>query len=320
MHDRVQSIYSLADLVRQLLPAARVGVAHGQMPEQALEDAMIAFQRGDTDVLVATTVIENGLDISRANTILINRADRHGLAQLYQLRGRVGRSDRQAYAYLFVPAKAQLTEEARRRLAALQEFTELGAGFRIAALDLEIRGAGNLLGGEQHGHIAAVGFDMYVRLLEEAVHDLKGEKTDSGFRAVVSVPFDLRLPESYIADEAQRLSLYKRFATVRDQDEALALEQEIRDRHGAPPEALSRLVEHARLRVRAEKLRIAQIEADSRSVRLRFDKETKVHPQSLMRLLQERQGAAFSPDGLLTIPLHGEEWLETTWDLLRELG
>jgi transcription-repair coupling factor (superfamily II helicase) len=320
VHDRVQSLYSMADLVRKLVPGARVGVAHGQMPERSLEDAMVAFLRGDTDILVCTTVIENGLDIPRANTMIVNRADRHGLSQLYQLRGRVGRSDRQAHGYFFVPKKSQLSADARRRLAALQEFTDLGSGFRIAALDLEIRGAGNLLGGQQHGHIAAVGFDMYVRLLEDAVRELKNEPAESTFRAVISVPLDLRLPEEYVPDEAQRLSVYKRFATARDADAILALEQDVRDRHGQPPEALSRLAEHARLRVRAEKLRIAQLEADSRSVRLRFDKETKVHPHALMRTLQERPGAVFSPEGVLSVPLRGADWHELTWDLLRELG
>ncbi len=320
VHDRVQSIYSLAGLVRELVPGARIGVAHGQMPEQALEEAMVLFLRGETDILVATTVIENGLDIPRANTIIVNRADRHGLAQLYQLRGRVGRSDRQAHAFLFVPAKVQLSDEARRRLAALQEFTDLGSGFRIAALDLEIRGAGNVLGGEQSGHMASVGFDMYVRLLEEAVRDLKGQPQEAAIRAQVSVPLDLRLPDSYIAEEAQRLSVYKRFATVRDADELLLLEQETRDRYGNPPEALERLSEHARLRLRAERLRVVQLEADSRAIKLRFAKDTKVHPQAIMRVLQERPGATFAPDGTLTVPLAGADWRDGAWELLREVG
>jgi transcription-repair coupling factor (superfamily II helicase) len=320
VHDRVQSIYSMADLVRRLVPGARVGVAHGQMPEKALEEAMIRFLRGETDILVCTTVIENGLDIARANTILINRADRHGLSQLYQLRGRVGRSDRQAHAYLFVPGKSELTAEARKRLAALQEFTELGSGFRIAALDLEIRGSGNLLGGEQHGHIAAVGFDMYVRLLEDTVRELKGQPSESGFRAAVTLPLDLRLPEAYVAEENQRLTIYKRFATVRAQDDIEPLVQEVRDRFGAPPPALERLAEHARIRVRAERLRITAVEADSRSVRLTFSKETKVHPTALMRILQERAGSSFSPDGTLTVPTGEMLPPDAAWDVLREIG
>ena len=175
VHNRVESIYSLAHMVQRLVPEARVVVGHGQMPEAELEKAMLAFVEGRADVLVATTIIENGLDIPRANTLIVNRADRYGLAQLYQLRGRVGRSDRRAYAYLLVPPDTVLSEIARKRLAAIQEFSELGAGFRIAALDLELRGAGNLLGGEQSGHIQAVGLDLYVKLLEQSILELKGE-------------------------------------------------------------------------------------------------------------------------------------------------
>src|SRR5438128_2510200 len=268
----------MADLVRRLVPQARIGVGHGQMAEHELEKVMVDFMAHRYDVLLATTIIENGLDIANANTMIINRADRYGLSQLYQLRGRVGRSDRRAYAYLLIPPEDTLSPVAKKRLAAIREFSDLGSGFRIAALDLEIRGAGNLLGGEQHGHIAAVGFDMYVRLLEDTVRELKGEPAESGFRAAITLPLDLRLPESYVGEENQRLMLYKRFATVRDADEVESLVQEVRDRFGAPPPALERLAEHARLRVRAERLRITSLEADSRSVRLTFSKETKVHP------------------------------------------
>jgi len=320
VHDRVQSIYSMANLVRKLVPGARIGVAHGQMGEGQLEKAMVDFLRGEIDVLVSTTVIENGLDIPRANTMLVNRADRHGLSQLYQLRGRVGRSDRQASAYFFVPSKRQLTPDARRRLAALQEFTELGSGFRIAALDLEIRGAGSLLGGEQSGHMAALGFDMYVRLLEETVAELKGEETESGFRATVAVGLDLRLPPDYV-EESQRLTVYKRFATVNDPEELEALRHEIADRFGPAPGALNNLTEHARLRLRAERLRIASVESDGRTATLKFAPETKVRPQAIMRLLQERKGAQFSPDGTLSVPLlPGQTAAEGGWDLMRELG
>ena len=320
VHDRVQSIYSMANLVRKLVPGARVGVAHGQMPEGELEKGMVEFLRGEIDVLVSTTVIENGLDIPRANTMLVNRADRHGLAQLYQLRGRVGRSDRQASAYFFVPSKRQLSPDARRRLAALQEFTELGSGFRIAALDLEIRGAGSLLGGEQSGHMAALGFDMYVRLLEETVAELKGEEHEAGFRASVAVGLDLRLPPDYV-EESQRLTIYKRFATVNDQDELEALRQEVVDRFGPAPGSLDQLTQHARLRLRAERLRVSSLECDGRSAVLKFAPETKVRPQAIMRLLQEREGAKFSPDGTLHAPLlEGQSALDGAWDLLRELG
>jgi transcription-repair coupling factor (superfamily II helicase) len=303
VHDRVESIWSIANMVRELMPGARVGVGHGQMPDGELEAQMIDFLRGDADILVCTTVIENGLDIPRANTLLVNRADRFGLSQLYQLRGRVGRSDRQAHAYFFVPSRRELTPEARRRLAALQEFTELGSGFRIAALDLEIRGAGNLLGGEQHGHIAAVGFDTYVRLLEETVAELKGEPSVPELRSRVTLPLDLRLPASYVAEESQRLALYKRFSTRRTREEVEALVQEVRDRYGPAPAALERLAEHSRVRVRAEAMRLEAVEATASKAKLKFARDTKVHPQALMRLLREVAGSAFSPDGTLSVPL-----------------
>ena len=218
VHNRVESIYSLAHMVQRLVPEARVVVGHGQMPEAELEKAMLAFVEGRADVLVATTIIENGLDIPRANTLIVNRADRYGLAQLYQLRGRVGRSDRRAYAYLLVPPDTVLSEIARKRLAAIQEFSELGAGFRIAALDLELRGAGNLLGGEQSGHIQAVGLDLYVKLLEQSILELKGQDAREAPRAVLNLKLDLRLPPDYVPEVHQRLSLYKRVSQVRDAD------------------------------------------------------------------------------------------------------
>src|SRR6202020_1663968 len=214
VHNRVESIVSLAAMINRLVPEARVVVGHGQMRETALEKVMLKFIRGEADVLVSTTIIENGLDIPRANTIVINRADRMGLSELYQLRGRVGRSNQRAYAYLLVPNEGTLTPIARQRLAALQEFSDLGAGFRIAALDLELRGAGNLLGGEQHGHIEAVGYDTYVRLLEEAVRELKGEEIPAEIHSSLNLGLDIRIPADYIADENQRLRAYRQIANA----------------------------------------------------------------------------------------------------------
>src|SRR5439155_9118440 len=205
VHNRVDSIDSLAALVQRLVPEARVAVAHGQMPEKQLERAMLAFVEGRADVLVATTIIENGLDIPRVNTLVVNRADRYGLAQLYPLRGRVGRSDRRAYAYLLVPPETPLHEIARKRLAAIQEFSDLGAGFRIAALDLELRGAGNLLGGEQSGHLEAVGLDLYVKLLEQTIRELKGEKIEEEVQTSMNLGVDIYIPQDYIADENLRM-------------------------------------------------------------------------------------------------------------------
>ena len=215
VHNRVESIYSLGNLITRLVPEARIGVGHGQMSEDELERVMVDFVAHKYDVLLATTIIENGLDIPNANTIIINRADRYGLSQLYQLRGRVGRSDRRAYAYLLIPPEEALSPVAKKRLAAIREFSDLGSGFRVAALDLEIRGAGNLLGGEQSGHIEAVGFDMYMKLLEQTIKELKGEEIEDEVRANVNLRVDLRIDESYIPDMNQRLTVYRRMAAVR---------------------------------------------------------------------------------------------------------
>ena len=212
LHSRVTSIYAMGDFLARLLPEARLAVAHGQMREKDLEQCMVDFVQRKFDVLLATTIIENGLDIPNANTIIVNHAERFGLAQLYQLRGRVGRSDRRAYAYLLVPPEETLSPVARKRLAAIREFSDLGSGFRIAALDLEIRGAGNLLGGEQSGHIESVGFDLYVKLLEQTVLELKGEEVADSVRAMVNLDVDLKIDESYVPDMTQRLMVYRRVA------------------------------------------------------------------------------------------------------------
>ncbi len=219
VHNRVESIYSLGNLITRLVPEARVVVGHGQMSEEELERAMVDFVAHKHDVLLATTIIENGLDIPNANTIIINRADRYGLSQLYQLRGRVGRSDRRAYAYLLIPPEEALSPVAKKRLAAIREFSDLGSGFRVAALDLEIRGAGNLLGGEQSGHIEAVGFDMYMKLLEQTIKELKGEEVEDEIRANVNLRVDLRINDEYIPDMNQRLTVYRRMAAVRTDEE-----------------------------------------------------------------------------------------------------
>jgi transcription-repair coupling factor (superfamily II helicase) len=303
VHNRVESIYSLAHMVQRLVPEARVVVGHGQMPEAELEKAMLAFVEGRADVLVATTIIENGLDIPRANTLIVNRADRYGLAQLYQLRGRVGRSDRRAYAYLLVPPDTALSEIARKRLAAIQEFSELGAGFRIAALDLELRGAGNLLGGEQSGHIQAVGLDLYVKLLEQSILELKGEDAREAPRAVLNLKLDLRLPPDYVPEVHQRLSLYKRVSQVRDPAEIERLRLEIRDRYGPLPPPVEGLLAYAALRLRAEALGVLQVDLAGAHLHLRLSGEGSLAPERLVALVQAFPGAAFSPQGILRAPL-----------------
>ena len=216
----MESIWTRAAEIQRLVPGCRIAVGHGQMGEGALEKVMLSFMRHECDLLLCTTIIENGLDIPLSNTIVVDNAQNYGLSELYQLRGRVGRSNRRAYAYLLVPSDTELSETARKRLAAMKEFSELGAGFKIAALDLELRGAGNLLGGEQHGHINAVGFDMYLKLLEEAVHELKGEELPLEVRTSMNLGLDIRIPTEYIAEEHQRLRAYKRIAEATDRDKA----------------------------------------------------------------------------------------------------
>ena len=232
------------------------------MAEDTLEKAMLDFMAHDYDVLLATTIVENGLDIPNANTIIINRADRYGLSQLYQLRGRVGRSDRAAYAYLLIPPEESLSPVARKRLAAIKEFSDLGSGFRVAALDLEIRGAGNLLGGEQSGQIDAVGFEMYMKLLEETIRELKGEDLEDDVRATVNLKVDFRLDESYVPDMNQRLMIYRRMAEARSEEEIARIVDETRDRYGPTPTAVLNLADFGRIRVLADELGIETIDRD----------------------------------------------------------
>jgi transcription-repair coupling factor (superfamily II helicase) len=320
VHNRVESIYSLAGLMQRLVPEARVAVAHGQMPESQLEKTMLAFVEGRADVLVSTTIIENGLDIPRANTLIVNRADRYGLAQLYQLRGRVGRSDRRAYAYLLVPPDTVLSEIARKRLAAIREFSELGAGFRIAALDLELRGAGNLLGGEQSGHIQAVGLDLYVKLLEQTILELSGEEPRETPRAVLNLRVDLRLPDGYVPEVDQRMSLYKRLSRAKDEREIAALRQELRDRYGALPPEAEGLLAFARLRLRAEAVGVVQADRAAGALHLRLAEQGSLTPEALVALVRAMPGGSLSPAGVLKVPLPpGAEPLSALEDVLDAL-
>jgi transcription-repair coupling factor (superfamily II helicase) len=305
VHNRVESIYEIAARIQELAPAARVAVAHGQMSESELEKVMLAFMRHEFDVLVATTIIENGLDIPLANTILINRAERHGLSELYQLRGRVGRSNRRAYAYLLIPPENELTEIARRRLAALKEFSDLGAGFKIAALDLELRGAGNMLGGEQSGHIEAVGFELYTSMLEAAVKELKGEASEERPATQLNLGMSLRIDESYVPEENQRLRLYKKIAAAATEAAVNEVRAEMEDRYGAPPDATVYLLEAALLRLDCERMGIAQVDRKRGELHIRFMENPSVDPAHLMRLVSRnaRRGAQFTPQGVLKYPL-----------------
>jgi transcription-repair coupling factor (superfamily II helicase) len=305
VHNRVESIYEIASRIQELVPAARVAVAHGQMNETELEKVMLAFMRHEFDVLVATTIIENGLDIPLANTILINRAERHGLSELYQLRGRVGRSNRRAYAYLLIPPENQLTEIARRRLAALKEFSDLGAGFKIAALDLELRGAGNMLGGEQSGHIEAVGFELYTTMLEAAVKELKGEGSEERPATQLNLGIALRIDESYVAEENQRLRIYKKVAGATSEAATNEIRAEMEDRYGALPDPTVFLLEAAQLRLECERMGVAQIDRKRGELQFRFTENAAVDPTHLMKLVARnaKRGAQFTPQGLLKLPL-----------------
>jgi transcription-repair coupling factor (superfamily II helicase) len=269
-------------------------------------------------VLVATTIVENGLDIPRANTLLVNRADRYGLAQLYQLRGRVGRSDRRAYAYLLVPPDTVLSEIARKRLAAMREFSDLGAGFRIAALDLELRGAGNLLGGQQSGHIQAIGLDLYVKLLEQAIQELRGQPMGEKPRAALNLRLEMRIPPDYVPETHQRLSIYKRVSQLKEEREIPALREELRDRYGPLPGELEGLLHFAELRLRAESLFVCEVNLAAATLVLRFDPQTPLQPEALVRTAKERPGAAILPDGLRW-PLAGESPLDALGGVLARL-
>jgi transcription-repair coupling factor (superfamily II helicase) len=275
VHNRVETIEAQADQLRRMLPDVRFVVGHGQMAEGALDKVMLAFADGAADVLVCTTIIESGLDIPNANTIIIDRADTLGLAQLYQLRGRVGRSSRRAYAYLLYRRRERLSDEARKRLQAIFNASELGAGFQIALSDLEIRGAGNILGGEQSGHMAAVGFDLYSRLLAEAVESQKAKLEGRAPlheppQAVVDLPVEAHLPDDYVPDEAQKLELYRRLARGRTAGDLAAFRQEVTDRFGPLPEPVRRLVEVAELRIAAEAAGVSSISREEGWLVVRF--------------------------------------------------
>jgi transcription-repair coupling factor (superfamily II helicase) len=270
IHNRVETIERAAARIRRLVPEARVAVAHGQMPEERLEQVMLDFLGGRYDVLVSTTIVEIGLDIPRVNTIIIEDAHTLGLAQLYQLRGRVGRADRQAYAYLLYPRHVRLAPEAEQRLIAMREFVELGSGLRLAMRDLEIRGAGNLLGPEQHGHLAAVGFDLYMRLLEEAVRETRGEVVEEPAEVVIDLDVGAYLPDTYIHAPAQRMAAYRRLAAAQTVEEGRAAIDELRDRYGPLPEPVQHLAEIVRLRALARRAGVASITRDRTGVLVRL--------------------------------------------------
>ncbi|MGH7286786.1 MAG: TRCF domain-containing protein, partial [Myxococcota bacterium] len=296
VHNRVRTIGSLAELLARSVPEVRVVVAHGQLGERELEDKMLAFVRGDFDVLLCTTIIESGLDLPRVNTILIDRADALGLAQLYQLRGRVGRSHHRAYAYLLIPGEQAVTTDAKRRLEAIQDLAALGSGFRLASMDLEIRGAGNLLGAEQHGNLAAVGYDTYMELLEEAIETLRGHEPAPEVDPEIRLPIPARLPEQYVSHVRQRLVLYKRLAGAPDAESVERLRDELLDRFGPLPVEAENLLGVIRLKVAARALGIAQIALENGDLVFGAAASSRVDPARLVALVRSRGEIQVLPD------------------------
>ena len=303
VHNRVESIWEIAAKLQVLVPKARIIVGHGQMSEGELEKVMLKFMHHEADILVATTIIENGLDIPLCNTIVINRADRFGLSELYQLRGRVGRSNRRAYAYLLIPADIELTPIARRRLAALKEFSDLGAGFKIAALDLELRGAGNLLGGEQSGHIEAIGFELYTQMLDRAVREMKGDSSVEEAATQLNLGLNIRIPFEYIPEENQRLRMYKRVAGVETESQLADVAAELQDRYGEPPPAVRNLLEYASLKLLAVRVGVTAIERKRELMTIKFRENAAIDPGKLAQFVSSQRGAQFTPDGTLKFAL-----------------
>jgi len=287
VHNRVETMERTGAWLQQIVPEARIVMAHGQMDAKPLEAVMLKFFHREADVLIASAIIQSGIDVPNANTIIVNRADAFGLAQLYQLRGRVGRSGDQAYAYFLVQDEGRLTEDAQKRLTAIQQFTELGSGFRIAAADLEIRGAGNLLGKQQSGHIAAIGLDLYMQMVEQAVQRLKGQVVEEERDPTLRLNVSAFIPEDYVADPHQRLSFYKRLSSCVQIGDLALLHGELQDRYGLPPDAVERLFEVMQVRLQAKALRLTSIELKSRSVVVTLDAKSSVGQAAIQRLMDQ---------------------------------
>lgn len=299
VHNRVENMDHIVDHLRRLVPYAKIAYGHGQMDEDELEQVMMDFYERKFDVLVCTTIIESGLDIPNVNTIIINNADKMGLAQLYQLRGRVGRSNRQAHAYLFYEPFRVMSEVAERRLQAIKEFTDLGSGFRIALRDLEIRGAGNLLGSEQHGQMASVGFDMYCQLLSEAISELKGEEPEQFELPPVDLPMDAYIPTNYIPTESLRLTFYKKMTAVRQVSEVDKLQDEMRERFGKLPRAVTNSLNILRIRLKIAGTGIAGISTDRQQVIIKFMTGFKLAPDVVVRLKKRFTGNHFQAEKII---------------------
>ncbi len=316
IHNRVETIEPIAALVQKIVPNARIAIGHGQMNENQMEQVMLDFIDYKYDILVATTIIENGIDIPRANTIIINRADNYGLSQLYQLRGRVGRSNRRAYAYLLIPSEMELTPIARRRLSAIREFSDLGAGFRLAALDLELRGAGNILGGQQSGHLDALGFDLYTKMLERTIAEMRGDEIADETSVSINLGVDVSIPKDYISEAGQRLRTYKRISSAETEEALMQIHAEIEDRYGRIPRSVENLFEYGRLRKLAEQMGLMSIDKTAEGVAIKLGESARVSPERLMQFLDEEEGSVFSPSGILRVSIKTADPVSTSRDCL----
>ncbi len=308
VHNRVETLPAQAARLKELVPEAKVLVGHGQMERHELEDVMLKFMAGEGDILAATTIIENGLDLPRVNTLVVNRADRFGLAQLYQLRGRIGRSDVRAYAYFIIPGREALSPPARRRLIALQEFSDLGSGFRLAAMDLEIRGAGELLGARQHGHIEALGFDLYVQMLERAVREMQGEEIPDVAPTAINLGVDIRLPEMFVPEPSLRLAFYKRVSSAEDDHDLDEIRAEMADRYGPLPRTAENLFALAALRIGAMRLGMKSLDWSGSGIAVQFHEPPRVDPARLLAWVARRAPqVALTPSGVLRVNLPAHE-------------
>jgi transcription-repair coupling factor (superfamily II helicase) len=311
VHNRVAGIEAVAERLRRLVPEVRIAVAHGQLSSRALEEIMVRFVRREIDVLVCTTIIESGLDIPSANTIIINRADRLGLAEIYQLRGRVGRAKEQAYAYLLVPSPAHLTRDAQKRLEALLDLSELGSSFKLAMSDLQIRGAGNILGTSQTGHIAVVGYDLYLDLLEKTVNELKGTPVEEEFEPEINLKVSAYIPENYLPEPDQRLITYRRL-TMADTVTALSdIKDELTDRYGPIPPEVEDLMSIMEIKQDLKKLRVHRLDSANGHFILSFSDKTRLTPETILSLIRRNRGKyRFTPENKLYAALPGDEGVQ----------
>ncbi|HOP79536.1 MAG TPA: helicase-related protein, partial [Armatimonadota bacterium] len=302
INNRIENLKDIAGLIQRLVPDARVITGHGQMDGKELEARILDFMEGKYDVLVSTTIVESGVDVPNANTIFINDAQRFGMADLHQMRGRVGRSNRKAFCYLITPPFDMMTSDARKRLEAIEQFSDLGSGFQIAMKDLEIRGAGNLLGAEQHGQIAQVGFDLYCQLLSQAISELKGEEVEEVTLPPVDLPFDAYIPNDYITSEAQRIFFYKKMAAAKSMKDVQQVQEEMDDRFGDPPRAVWNMLAVLRLRIRAAEFGIGSIATEKRQIIIKMSNGFRILPDIAKELQRTYKRHWFQPEKVVLNP------------------